>query len=175
MVKCTTTDGTDCQAAQFNTDPQGCIGNACDPYDQLTLQINGGFISFYFPNDDFITSGVHDSTSISNGMLCVSVEGDGNCDLFFGCTDDSDCSDGDACTDDVCNVDGECENTTSNCDDGNDCTADSCDAIVGCMNDAIPNCCGDGITEGTEQCDDGDLDNTNACLDSCLDNVCGLL
>lgn len=175
MIECSTALAPyTCDGALFNTDPTGCIGNACDPYEQVSLQVDGsGLISFYFPNGDFSTPGVHESTSISIGMLCVSVEGDGNCDLFFGCETDGDCADGDACTDDVCNVDGECENTTSNCDDGDDCTADSCDALVGCLNDAIPNCCGDGIAEGTEQCDDGDLDNTNACLDSCVDNVCG--
>ena len=173
MIQCTSSDGMGCSISFFNTDSTPSWTFESEIYEQVGLFYNGSSIFFYFGEGAFSLPGIHQTAFLNAGTLCVSVEGDGNCELFFGCEADGDCDDGDACTDELCNGDGECESTTTNCDDGNDCTSDSCDPTLGCVNDPIPNCCGDGITEGTELCDDGDLDNTNACLDTCVSNTCG--
>jgi cysteine-rich repeat protein len=96
---------------------------------------------------------------------------DDGCDPATGCTfapNNNPCSDGSECTQsDACSV-GSCTGNIISCDDGESCTADSCDPNSGCTNDLIPNCCGNGITEGGEECDDGNSENDDACSNNCV-------
>jgi len=69
--------------------------------------------------------------------------GTGHCEhklVGIPCTVDADCDDGDVCTADKC-VANFCSYSTVNCDDGDICTADSCDSVMGCVHNAMQNCC----------------------------------
>jgi cysteine-rich repeat protein len=60
----------------------------------------------------------------------------------------------------------------ASCDDLNSCTQDelvgagTCNAT--CMHTPIPNCCGNGVVEGTEACDDGNQADYDGCSSACL-------
>lgn len=114
-----------------------------------------------------------DCSNLPNGQLCS----DGNlCTINDSCQAGScqgatgSCDDGDGCTANSCNPASGCSFTSDPlaCNDNNSCTTDACQSPAGtCSNTAIPNCCGNGIVEGSEFCDDGDQVDTGACLADC--------
>ncbi len=130
-------------------------------------------------------------TSESPGTDAVDSASDafwhgGDAPSVTGCTDDSQCDDGNDCTEDRCHWDHTCINapmdarscddgdpcTTDDqcldglclpgpaldCDDGNPCTVDSCDPAEGCAHG-----------NSNKECDDG-----NGCTvdDTCVDGAC---
>ena len=117
----------------MNTDVLDDINDAAEPFEQIALGISEGIIFYYFDNGVFSIPGIHeraDGAFAPYAILCVSVQGDGNCGNFYGCWSDADCDDQDSCTDDVCNLsDGSCLNAPADCDDGFTCTIDSCDRV----------------------------------------------
>jgi len=104
-----------------------------------------------------------------DGNACT----DDSCAPDSGCANDpvedgSPCGDGDACTaSDGCEA-GVCVGTGNlDCDDQDVCTDDSCDAGLGCLNEPITPCCGNGQVEAGEQCDDGNLSGGDGCSATC--------
>ena len=120
----------------------------------------------------------------SNRAFAVGAQGT---IIFRGCTEASECADGNECTDDICNA-GVCENPvltgTACTDDGNICTDDLCDGAGSCQHPANAAPCDDGLfCNGADTCSggscslhDGDpcaggpecADSCNETTDSCL-------
>lgn len=84
---------------------------------------------------------------IAGGQLFLEV---------VACTDDAECSDGDACNGmELCDAGACMPGTPPDCDDGISCTDDRCDtALGGCVNEPMNAACDDGLfCNGVEQCD----------------------
>jgi cysteine-rich repeat protein len=67
---------------------------------------------------------------------------------------------------------GACPLTAADCDDKNKCTSDSligsaASCTAACDYKPIPNCCGNGLKEGTEECDDGNIVDNDGCTNAC--------
>jgi len=115
----------------------------------------------------------------------MSLNCDEDNDVCYGCTDNSECADGDVCTDDICNA-GTCENpfNTASCDDSIACTTGDvcaggvcagtptdaqCDDSVACTVDtcvpADPGADANGClyTPDDTACDDGDQCTADSC------------
>jgi cysteine-rich repeat protein len=113
----------------------------------------------------------NDAPVCTDGQLCT----DDGCAPEVGCVFTNNqvaCDDNDACTEaDACS-DGNCVPGQSiGCPgDDNTCTADSCNPAEGCLYEAIPNCCGNGVVEGDEMCDDGNQSNGDGCNSECKNN-----
>ena len=55
------------------------------------------------------------------------------------------------------------------CASGELCVTDTCDPTAGCASSVTPNCCGNGLTEGTEECDDGNDVDGDGCDSTCME------
>ncbi len=123
----------DCQAGTPVDPDDGvvCTDDSCDEVGDVVVNT---------PND----------ANCANGDFC---DGSETCDVTLGCQAGTPppIDDGVACTDDSCDEAGDVIVNTANaanCEDANPCTADSCDAILGCMNDPIPDCTATPVPTG---------------------------
>jgi len=114
------------------------------------------------PSDCILFQGCTDASQCSDGNPCTMD----TCDTQQGfcrhtpLTGNS-CNDGNACnTNDTCNSFGFCEgNTPVNCDDNNVCTTDGCNPATGCTHVINTNSCDDG-----NACTTGDTCSGGACV-----------
>ena len=116
---------SDCQAgAPPNADDGvGCTDDSCD-------EVNDAIVNL--AND----------ANCDDGAFCNGAE---TCDAVSDCQAGAppNADDGVGCTDDSCDEIGDMilnAPNDGNCDDQDPCTADTCDALLGCMNDPIPDC-----------------------------------
>lgn len=178
------TDGDPCTLGD------GCVEGACAPGAGLECDDSNpctedgcvnGTCAFTPNSDDCDDGNPCTETSLCLEGLCQGQDAldcdDGNpctddsCHPLDGCTSGANsapCTDGNACTQgDTC-VDTLCMSGADlGCDDGDDCTTDSCDVADGCHHLALSPCCGDGVTEGSEECDDGNEVDGDDCANDC--------
>ena len=131
-------DGNPCTDMDFCSNGS-CTGMDTRLYDDLnscTMEtcnpLNGAITTAYAP----VGSGCQSAFPIGSGcggLGCgcnashACVQGG-----IIGCTQDSQCTDGNACTTDVCS-NGNCTHSSVSCNDGNPLTFDTCSTQTGCV------------------------------------------
>ncbi len=83
-----------------------------------------------------------------------------------GCTDDSECDDGDPCNgEETCGSGGVCEDGIALADD-TDCIENGVEGTC-VAGECVPLTCGDGALDEGEECDDANIDETDGCETTC--------
>lgn len=148
-----------------------CNDDSCGRQSEVTAQAVAG--------DALLVRVGGYSGAQGEGTMSVSCSPDGG---GGGCSDASDCDDGDLCTTDQCDAGtGICGFVPITCDDGDDCTIDTCDSGSGaCVSDPDPVCLCTPTEDPETSCADGEdndcddlVDDSDPDCDQPTGPVCG--